>query len=260
LPRRRSAIFTTKTVAVDLPDGGTFVTAITVFERLGIKPHFLYIEPRVALEKLRRGEIDAMIAVEGKPIDLLQQLDEPNLHLVPVNYVEPLQTDYLPAQFTSEDYPHLVAKGARVDTIAGAAVLAAYNWPPASDRYRRLSLLVDALFGKIKELQKPPYHPKWKEVTQHATLAGWTRFRPAQEWLDKNAVATASSVESGDRLGRLLRDSQTSGTDAATATSDQLLAQFHQFLSERGAVAGKVDPERLVRDFLQWQVGRPVTR
>ncbi|HXW28983.1 MAG TPA: TAXI family TRAP transporter solute-binding subunit, partial [Xanthobacteraceae bacterium] len=249
-----------RTVAVDLPDGGTFVTAITVFERLGIRPHFLYIEPRVALEKLRRGEIDGMIAVEGKPIDLLQQLDEQNLHLVPVDYAESLQGDYLPAQFTAEDYPNLIARGARVDTIAAAAVLAAYNWPPASDRYRRLSLLVDALFSKIKALQKPPYHPKWKEVTQHATLAGWTRFRPAQEWLDKNAVATATTVDSGDRLTRLLRESQTSAGNAPAGSSEQILAQFHQFLSERGEAASKLDAERLVRDFLQWQVERQVTR
>jgi branched-chain amino acid transport system substrate-binding protein len=200
-----------------------------------------------------------MIAVEGKPIDLLQQLDQQNLHLVPVDYVESLQADYLPAQFTAEDYPNLIAKGARVDTIAAAAVLAAYNWPPASDRYRRLSLLVDALFAKIKDLQKPPYHPKWKEVTQHATLPGWTRFRPAQEWLDKNAVATATSVETGDRLARLLRESQAAGSNAP-ATSEQILAQFHQFLSERGDAAGKLDAERLVRDFLQWQVERQVTR
>jgi branched-chain amino acid transport system substrate-binding protein len=257
---RRLADLDGRTVAVDLPDGGTFVTAITVFERLGIRPHFLYIEPRVALEKLRKGEIDALIAVEGKPIDLLQQVDAQNLHLVPVDYAEPLQGDYLPAQFTAEDYPNLIAKGARVDTIAAAAVLAAYNWPPASDRYRRLSLLVDALFAKIKELQKPPYHPKWREVTQHATLPGWTRFRPAQEWLDKNAVATATSTESGDRLARLLRESQTSGSDGPAASSDQILAQFHQFLSERGEAAGKLDAERLVRDFLQWQVERQVTR
>jgi branched-chain amino acid transport system substrate-binding protein len=249
-----------KTVAVDLPDGGTFVTAITVFERLGIKPHFLYIEPRIALEKLRRGEIDAMIAVEGKPIDLLQQLDEQNLHLVPVDYVASMQEAYLPAQFTAQDYPNLVAKGARVDTIAAAAVLVAFNWSPTSDRYRRLSLLVDALFGKIKELQKPPYHPKWREVTQHATLPGWTRFRPAQEWLDKNAVATTTSVEAGDRLARLLRESQTSGANASAATSDEVLAQFHQFLSERGETVGKLDAEKLVRDFLQWQVERQVAR
>ena len=97
------------------------MTAITVFERLGIKPHFLYIEPRVALEKLRRGEIDALIAVEGRPIELLRQLDDQNLHLVPVDDVEPLQRDYLPAQFTAEDYPHLVGRDARVDTIAAAA-------------------------------------------------------------------------------------------------------------------------------------------
>jgi len=249
-----------KTVAVDLPDGGTFVTAITVFERLGIKPHFLYIEPRVALEKLRRGEIDAMIAVEGKPIDLLQQLDAHNLHLVPVDYIESLQADYLPAQFTAQDYPNLVPDGGRVDTIAAAAVLAAYNWPPSSDRYRRLSLLVGALFTKIKELQKPPYHPKWKEVTQHATLPGWTRFRPAQEWLDKNAVATTTSVEGGNRFVRLLRESQTSASSAPAPTSDEILAQFHQFLSERGQAIGKLDADGLVRDFLQWQIERQVAR
>src|SRR5262249_28925569 len=45
-----------KSVAVDLPDGGTFVTSINVFERLGIKPHLIYVEPRIALEMLRKGE------------------------------------------------------------------------------------------------------------------------------------------------------------------------------------------------------------
>jgi TRAP-type uncharacterized transport system substrate-binding protein len=37
-------------VAVDLPNGGTFVTAITIFERLGIKPVYAFIEQRVAYE------------------------------------------------------------------------------------------------------------------------------------------------------------------------------------------------------------------
>src|ERR1700684_1116112 len=45
-----------KTISVDLPNGGTFVTALTVFERLGMKPKVLYIEQRIALEKLRTGE------------------------------------------------------------------------------------------------------------------------------------------------------------------------------------------------------------
>ena len=48
-----------KTVSVDLPNGGTFVTALTVFERLGIKANFVYIEQRIAMEKLKKGDLDA---------------------------------------------------------------------------------------------------------------------------------------------------------------------------------------------------------
>src|SRR3981189_3666372 len=35
------------------PSGGTFVTPAIVFERLGLKPNFLYIEQRIAMEKMR---------------------------------------------------------------------------------------------------------------------------------------------------------------------------------------------------------------
>src|SRR6266487_777136 len=48
-----------KTVAVDLPNGGTFVTSAIVFERLGITANFAYIEQRLAYERLKKGEIDA---------------------------------------------------------------------------------------------------------------------------------------------------------------------------------------------------------
>src|ERR1700750_1561314 len=44
-----------KTVSVDLPNGGTFVTALTVFERLGIKANFVYIEQRIAMEEVENG-------------------------------------------------------------------------------------------------------------------------------------------------------------------------------------------------------------
>jgi hypothetical protein len=49
-----------KTVSVDLPNGGTFVTALTVAERLGMKANFVYIEQRIAMEKLKAGQIDAL--------------------------------------------------------------------------------------------------------------------------------------------------------------------------------------------------------
>src|ERR1700747_1020414 len=58
-----------KTVSVDLPNGGTFVTALTVFERLGLKANFVYIEQRIAMEKLKKGELDALIVAGGKPYE-----------------------------------------------------------------------------------------------------------------------------------------------------------------------------------------------
>src|SRR5258708_2014826 len=135
-----------KTVAVDLPDGSTFVTAINVFERLGIKPHLLYIEPRIALDMLRKGDIDAIIAVEGKPLQWLSQVNDPNLHLVPVECDKPLRDEYLPAQLTSEDYPNLISSTTPVGTIAAEAVLASYNWQVGRRRYLPPAPLVRQVF------------------------------------------------------------------------------------------------------------------
>ena len=87
-----------KKVSVDLPNGGTFVTAAIVFERLGIKPNFLYIEQRIAMEKLKAGEIDAVIACGGKPYKSVAAFKDDRFHLVPVDYAKPLQGDYLPAR------------------------------------------------------------------------------------------------------------------------------------------------------------------
>jgi TRAP transporter TAXI family solute receptor len=75
-----------KKVSVDLPNGGTFVTAAIVFERLGLKPNFLYIEQRIAMEKMRAGEIDAVIAVGGKPYKSVSAFSDDRFHLVPVEY------------------------------------------------------------------------------------------------------------------------------------------------------------------------------
>jgi len=216
-----------KTVVVDLPDASTFVTSINVFDRLGIKPHLLYIEPRLALEMLSKGEIDAIVAVEGKPVQWLSQVRDPNLHLVPVEYEKSLQEEYLPSQLSSADYPNLVSDTAPVDTIAAEAVLASYNWPPTSDRYRRLSLLVESLFTRVAQLQRPPFHPKWKEVALKAPVAGWTRLQAAQEWIDRNSSPSPA------------------GTAAASAAVEAPRA---------AKPLDRNDP--LYREFLEWRANR----
>src|ERR1700749_4824181 len=169
-----------KRVSVDLPNGSTFVTVLTVAERLGWKANWLYIEQRIAMEKLKAGELDAVIVVGGKPYKSVSSfVNDGRFHLVNVSYDKPLQTDYLPAALSSKDYPNLIAEGERVDTIAVPAVLAAYNWPANSDRYRKLSQFVDAFFAKFPTFQNPPFHPKWKEVSLSAPLGDWQRLSSA---------------------------------------------------------------------------------
>ena len=178
-----------KKVSVDLPNGGTFVTATIVFERLGIRPNFVYIEQRIALEKLRTGAIDAVIAVQGKPSKAVTQVKDDKLHLVPVEYDKSLQGDYLPATLSAKDYPNLISEQEQqVDTIAVPAVLAAYNWAPNTDRYRKLTQFVDAFFTKFPTFQNPPFHPKWKEVSLSAPLPGWQRLPSAKQWLDQHGI------------------------------------------------------------------------
>lgn len=184
-----------KRVSVDLPDGSTFVTALAVFERLGLQANnFAYIEQRIAMEKLRKGELDAVIVVGGKPYKSVSNFvnDGGRFHLVTVDYDRPLQGDYLPATLTSKDYPNLIAAGDTVDTIAVPAVLAAYNWAPNSPRYRKLELFVDAFFTKFPALQNTPFHPKWKEVSLSAPLPGWTRLPIAQQWLDAHGIGNGA--------------------------------------------------------------------
>lgn len=232
-----------KTVSVDMPNGGTFVTSIIVFERLGIKPNFVYIEQRRAYEKLRKGEIDAMIAVQGRPSKFITGIKDPNLHLVPVDYAEPLQSDYLPAQLTSKDYPALIPAGERVDTIAVPALLAAYNWPRGSARYKKVARFVEAFFDKFQDFQKPPFHPKWKEVVLNAPLKGWTRFPAAQEWLDQHSNPTVSDLRTKfDRF--MATRAAESGTPAAADPQQdaELFKQFMQWRNEALASHAKTRP------------------
>jgi len=211
-----------KTVSVDLPNGGTFVTAMVVFERLGINPKFVYVEQRIALERMKAGEIDAVIAVQGKPSKAVGQFKDDRFHLVPVEYAKALQGDYLPASLNAKDYPNLIGEQERVDTIAVPAVLAAYNWAPNTERYRKLALFVDAFFTKFPAFQNPPFHPKWKEVSLAAPLPDWNRLPAAKQWLEKHNVEAVTR----SRFDEFLKQSPAAAKLQTNADKEALFKQF----------------------------------
>jgi TRAP transporter TAXI family solute receptor len=230
-----------KKVSVDLPNGGTFVTASIVFERLGLKPNLVYIEQRISMEMLKKGEIDAVIAVGGKPYKSVSAFkdDRDRFHFVPVDYAKPLQGDYLPAALTAKDYPNLIAEGERVDTIAVPAVLAAYNWAPNTDRYRKLALFVDAFFTKFPTFQNPPFHPKWKEVSLSAPLQDWQRLPIADQWLKSHNIEAVTRA----RFDDFLKQSPATAASVKNDTDREVLfKQFQAWEADKNARAQVVRP------------------
>jgi hypothetical protein len=153
---------------------------------------------------------------------------------VTVDYEKPLQKDYLPASLSAKDYPNLISGEDRVDTIAVPAVLAAYNWAPNTERYRKLSQFVDAFFTKFPTFQNPPFHPKWKEVSLSAPLPDWQRLPVAEQWLKShNVEAVARS-----RFDEFLKQSPaTAATIKTDVEREALFKQFQVWETERNARA-----------------------
>src|SRR4051794_8370092 len=206
---------------------GTQLSTRDIFERLGIAAQEVNMGQADAFEKLKTGEIAATILIAGKPAGSMGKLKAADgFRILPVAYAKPLQNGYLPATLSSDDYPGLIARGQKVETVAVGAVLIAFNWPKGTDRYRRIQKFVDNFFPRLAEFQKPPRHPKWKEANLTAVLPGWKRFEGAEEWLRRNA---SPQVE---------RD------------------QFEQFLvgrREKAASLPSEERDRLFQEFMQWK-------
>jgi hypothetical protein len=174
-----------------------------------------------------------VIVAGGKPYKSVSTFKDDRFHLVTVDYDKPLQGDYLPATLTAKDYPNLIAEGEKVDTIAVPAVLAAYNWSPNTDRYRKLSQFVDAFFTKFPAFQNPPFHPKWKEVSLSAPLADWQRFPAAKQWLDQHGIEPVAR----SRFDEFLKQNTAAGKLPTDTDKEALFRQFKVWEAEQNARA-----------------------
>jgi len=218
-------------VNLDTKGSGTSYSMRDILKALGIEIEEVSMSQTEAFEKLKSGEIAATVLIAGKPVRSMSKLGRTDgLHFVPLPYSQPLIADYLPTALTHDDYPDIIPTGQSVETVAVGAVLIAYNWPKTNvDRYRRVQRFVEAFFPKIAEFQKPPRHPKWREVNLAATLPGWTRLEAAQAWLDDHRSEPVAAEQAVVR--------QTAASSGAITSQQQ------------------VDPA-LYQEFLRWRQTR----
>lgn len=185
-----------KKVSFGPAGAGSSLTGPIIFQRLGIKVEGLNINEAEGQRRLRAGEIAAMIRVIGKPIDVLAKLPaDSGLHFLPVPYSKIFADYYVLGELTHEAYPTLVPQGQRVDTLGVPTVLAVFNWTKGGDRHRRVERFIERMFTNWDKFQKPPFHPKWRDVNLAATVPGWTRYFAAEEMLQRITKPVPASTE-----------------------------------------------------------------
>lgn len=217
-----------KKVSLGTKGGSATTTGPIVFERLGIHPEFVYVNNTVALEKMKTGEIAAIVSTGGKPNDLFVKLKpEPGFHFIPVEFGPKLADYYLPCPMSHDDYPQLIPAGQTVDTLCMSAVLAVYNFPKGTDRARRLGRFIQYYFERFDRLLQPSFHPKWKEVNLAAKVPGWNRY-----WLASEKLAALQKVETAPAAAAPAAPAAAAST-AATANRDSSGQQelFREFLT-----------------------------
>lgn len=201
-----------------------------IFRRMGIQADIdSQTDPDGGLQKLLDGERDAWVASVSSNAPVIKNIknERGKFHLLEIPYVETLKDIYLPSSFSSQEYPNLVPSGATIDTVAAPTVLMVYNWPPDSDRYRRVARFVDALFSKIERLQQPPRNPKWKDTVISASVLGLERFKPAQEWIDRYWTRAPTRPPIGEAdAPRIAPAERTIGRNDSPEESTRLFKDF----------------------------------
>lgn len=219
-----------KKIANGIVGSASNVTMPIVLEKLGINAELLFIDQAIGIEMMRKGEIDAVSRVGSKPMSTYTSIPaDSGFHFLPLPSLKLFTDLYSLGELTHKDYPKLIPEGQVLDTISVSEVLAVYNWPKDSDRYRRVARFTERFYEKFDQLQQKPFHEKWKDVNLAGALPGWTRFEVAERILKQLVPQDA-----------------------------RLRQEFDTFVREKGGPVSLNDQERgkFFRQFMEWRSSR----
>ena len=205
-----------KKVVFGPPGNAAARTGPIVFQRLKLPVEPVITEFSTGYDMVLSGQAAGVLGSMSKPVPYWLKLPQnAGLHLLTVPYSKVFGDIYTVGEFTNADYPNLVRPGETVDTLAAPAVLAVYNWPKNSDRYRRVERFVQYLFNRWEKLMQPPFHPKWRDVNLAATVPGWTRFSVAEEMLQHPPQNSADATMARDFNTYVTREVRTAPRNEA---------------------------------------------
>ena len=161
-----------KRVAIGHAESGSYLTSRLLFEISGVAPAaFVSLGNAKALDALKAGTIDAIVIVDGIPVERLA-LDvstTDGLHLLPVVY-DTIRAFYPQTIIPAGTYPWQTTD---LPTVTVRSMLVAYDFRNHHCR------TIGSVAGLIKENMdwlRFNGHPKWKTVDLNAAVTGWERY------------------------------------------------------------------------------------
>ena len=153
-------------VALGRPGSGESVTGTLLFDALGIDVRKVEGGGAEALERVRSGELAAMVLLLGAPdpfgLGEGAALDGARVLALP-REDDALEALYRPTTLKATDLPGLAGDGA-VPTWSVDVSLVAYAWGPEHDRTVRVRRFVEALVDRAEELGDDASEPEWRHV------------------------------------------------------------------------------------------------
>ena len=161
-----------KRVAIGNVESGTYLTSRLILEIAGVQPRqMVAIGNSQALAALKAGSIDAMVTVDGFPVERLALEVAPadGFHLIPITH-DGIRAFYPASRIPAGTYPW---QAADVDTVSVMALLFAYDF-----RNHQCNAIGNVAWLIKENLDWLRFngHPKWKSVDLSEPVSGWEQY------------------------------------------------------------------------------------
>ena len=245
-------------VSFGVQGSGEHVTSTIAFRALGIEPEYLEVDNRTAIEKMKTGELAAMVYLLREP-DAVQtgedleaanavknmQLGE-DLHLLELPESDAMSIIYTPSTLTQDDLPGLINEGDSISTYSVNAILAAYGWAPGHPRYKQSVRFVTAFVDGLEDLTSGVYQPTWKRVELGQPTPNVEQSAILDEVLEERVARKARLAE----LSRIAREKAEADAKAEKVSElktkrDEITARLGKELSD----ADTVELERMLEEL-----------
>jgi hypothetical protein len=98
---------------------------------------------------------------------------------------------------------------------------------------------VEYFFKRFDQFRQPPFHPKWNQINLASPLAGWTRFKPAEDLLAQAETPEADRATKQQFDDWVKLRSARGGRRMSDDEARVLFEQFRGWMKREGGIPAR---------------------